>query len=489
MKYSTRKTMKKVVISGLVLSGLLGTTALAVQPSALSDVPSTAWYVENLEYLHEMNEGIISGYPDGTFKPKNTLTRVQFAKMVLTALGLSGEISGRSEGYPYNIMNIADAYGMNIYHNLDANTWNQPINRADMADMAMMGLYKIKGIAIDKETNISNALKDKNELEKNFADKADAVYEAMSVGIIKGVKEEGSAYVKFNPAANMTRDESTSIIANMLKYINGESLTKVEIPEKSYAETVTLHEFDGNEIFVLDDGKKIIQDQLAIHYTMPALLNTRFGKDVKGYYVIFQMPEIEDTLEIQAKDVAPELREAYNRISGSLKDGALQDNEVYRFTNIKKFIKDNNIAFKVQVVNDSKELVGTACIDEYSAINEYTGNKVNLDYNEYVTLQPNEKAKIYLRNTAYGQLEGKSIDELLYFVRYQLWLSPVQKDEEFKTTITMGASSANKYVLVENGRRGISSSLTKSIRSEYITQQLREMFIGIFGDNYNPEHE
>ena len=48
--------------------------------NAYSDVPDTAWYAAAVSTLSKM--GIISGYPDGTFRPNAPITRAEFAAMI-----------------------------------------------------------------------------------------------------------------------------------------------------------------------------------------------------------------------------------------------------------------------------------------------------------------------------------------------------------------------------------------------------------------------
>ena len=45
--------------------------------NAYSDVPDTAWYAAAVSTLSKM--GVISGYPDGTFRPNAAITRAEFA--------------------------------------------------------------------------------------------------------------------------------------------------------------------------------------------------------------------------------------------------------------------------------------------------------------------------------------------------------------------------------------------------------------------------
>src|SRR5205823_4092329 len=49
------------------------------------DIPEGFWADDALQYL--TNLGVISGYSDGTFRPDAGVTRAQFAKMLVRALG------------------------------------------------------------------------------------------------------------------------------------------------------------------------------------------------------------------------------------------------------------------------------------------------------------------------------------------------------------------------------------------------------------------
>jgi hypothetical protein len=73
------------ILGSIVLtSSLLGSNASA--QTTFKDV-NNYWASAQINYLAENN--IIGGYPDGTFKPNNQLTRVQAAKMLIKALKLS----------------------------------------------------------------------------------------------------------------------------------------------------------------------------------------------------------------------------------------------------------------------------------------------------------------------------------------------------------------------------------------------------------------
>ena len=73
------KKMLKILLSLLV--GLVMTTPAFAYP----DVDSTHWAAKQIEELTE--KGVIVGYPDGTFKPDDNVSRAEFASMAIKALG------------------------------------------------------------------------------------------------------------------------------------------------------------------------------------------------------------------------------------------------------------------------------------------------------------------------------------------------------------------------------------------------------------------
>ena len=57
-----------------------------VYPTSLSDVPADAWYAAAVGFLEE--KGPLTGYPDATCRPRNTITRAEFCTIMARYLGL-----------------------------------------------------------------------------------------------------------------------------------------------------------------------------------------------------------------------------------------------------------------------------------------------------------------------------------------------------------------------------------------------------------------
>ena len=85
MRPSSKKIAAVIVLAGILLVALAG-SALAAPP--WSDA-SNAWWVSTYGVTAAQVATVADGYPDGTFKPANPVTRGQFAKMAVSGLDLA----------------------------------------------------------------------------------------------------------------------------------------------------------------------------------------------------------------------------------------------------------------------------------------------------------------------------------------------------------------------------------------------------------------
>ena len=84
--------MRKVLSFVLVLSLVLGSFGMAFA-APLSDVAGED-FEDAVNVLTEL--GVVKGYPDGTYKPDNIVTRAEMAVIVVSALGLADYATGTS---------------------------------------------------------------------------------------------------------------------------------------------------------------------------------------------------------------------------------------------------------------------------------------------------------------------------------------------------------------------------------------------------------
>ncbi|MCL2343980.1 MAG: S-layer homology domain-containing protein [Firmicutes bacterium] len=64
----------------ILFTQLMPVSASAADQPLFKDTPTDAWYYQYLQPMVQL--GIINGYPDGTFKPDQTVTRGEFIKMI-----------------------------------------------------------------------------------------------------------------------------------------------------------------------------------------------------------------------------------------------------------------------------------------------------------------------------------------------------------------------------------------------------------------------
>ena len=173
---------------------------------AFSDVPSSAWYYNNV--MQAAANGIVSGYPDGTFKPGNSVTRRDFAIMLTQMLGVSNDGTAVSpfidvDDDDYGVVSIAYCKAHGIISGYDDGTFkpDATITRQEAASMIVkaMGVSKVSDELYPDDSTIAGWAKD-------------AVYKAKAAGLMKGYEEDGT----FRPTGKITRAEAASIMVNAL---------------------------------------------------------------------------------------------------------------------------------------------------------------------------------------------------------------------------------------------------------------------------------
>ena len=181
-------------------------TVTVTVAEAFSDVNSGDWYYNNI--MQAAANGIVSGYPDGTFKPGNSVTRRDFAIMLTQMLGVSNDGTAVSpfidvDDDDYGVVSIAYCKAHNIISGYDDGTFkpDATITRQEAASMIVkaMGVSKASDELYPDDSTIAGWAKD-------------AVYKAKAAGLMKGYEEDGT----FRPTGKITRAEAASIMVNAL---------------------------------------------------------------------------------------------------------------------------------------------------------------------------------------------------------------------------------------------------------------------------------
>ncbi|WP_187274027.1 S-layer homology domain-containing protein [Paenibacillus sp. N3.4] len=156
-----------------------------------------------------VNSGIVNGYPDGTFKPNHTVTREEFAVMLMNTLKPQGEGAVLTFTDTAKIGNwaqkaVAQAFQAGIIKGYEDGSF-RPEAEITRAEMAVM-LANAWGLAVEADT------------VTGFADDKDVP--AWSKGAVAAMKKqkiiEGKGANEFAPTAATTRAEAVTVLLNML---------------------------------------------------------------------------------------------------------------------------------------------------------------------------------------------------------------------------------------------------------------------------------
>ncbi|MBR5157114.1 MAG: S-layer homology domain-containing protein [Clostridia bacterium] len=176
-----------------------------------NDIATVVWAHEAITVLHE--KGIISGRPDGSFAPDAAVTREEFVKMLVAALGFEtsgaaadfADVSGNEWFAPY----VYTAYNNGIVSGMgDGFGVGRNISRQDMAVMCANAL-KVKGAEL-------KAVKAESNFADNISDYAkEAVEKLYSAGLINGLSD-----TEFGATGTTTRAQAAKLLYEVTKVIS-----------------------------------------------------------------------------------------------------------------------------------------------------------------------------------------------------------------------------------------------------------------------------
>ena len=117
------------IICNLIL-GPTTASALSAGTAPFKDVPVTNTFAGYITYCSQ--QGIISGYADGTFRPTGTLSGNAFMKMLLGALGYDSSIEGYT-GANWQVSVIKQAMGIGLDDGNDEFVGSKAVTRQEAA--------------------------------------------------------------------------------------------------------------------------------------------------------------------------------------------------------------------------------------------------------------------------------------------------------------------------------------------------------------------
>ncbi|WP_066633916.1 S8 family serine peptidase [Desulfolucanica intricata] len=171
------------------------------------------------DILELCGKGIIKGYPDGTFRPEQAVSREELVRMLIPAAGWEPEENQKIEfsdtkditagGQPF----LAAAVSRGLINGYPDNTLRpgQKITRAELAAILMRTL-KAKGQAVQQNTNEKINYTDWRDIPLWAREAAVLVYNQR---IMTGRPEN-----RFAPQENVTRAEAAVVVARLQRSLN-----------------------------------------------------------------------------------------------------------------------------------------------------------------------------------------------------------------------------------------------------------------------------
>ncbi|KNF09688.1 S-layer domain-containing protein [Gottschalkia purinilytica] len=187
----------------------------AGQPK-FKDVPFTHWASYYIEIL--ALAGVITGHPDGTFKPETSITRAEFATIfVNTFYGKEGLVEYEDEfkdvkaGKWYS-NHIATAVYMGVISGYEDGTFkpDKSISRTEMAAIISSYLEDDVTVTSEETTKILSQFKDSGSIQ-SWA--RTHVAKLIKSGIMSGMSQ-----TQFSPNGIATRAQSASVIYRLVEF-------------------------------------------------------------------------------------------------------------------------------------------------------------------------------------------------------------------------------------------------------------------------------
>ncbi len=108
--FKPQQTVSRVEALKFILEGIKAELDEGSLP--FNDVSTQEWYAK---YLYTaVNDGIVEGYSDGTFKPSNTVNRAEFYKILFNGMGVEVEMSLTSD--PFDDVSKTDWFAPYFVH-------------------------------------------------------------------------------------------------------------------------------------------------------------------------------------------------------------------------------------------------------------------------------------------------------------------------------------------------------------------------------------
>jgi hypothetical protein len=216
------------VIMTVFVYGMI--TNLAVN-AAFSDVPPNAPYMESLDRVAKA--GIINGDENGLFRPNKYITREQFIKIIVKAVG-------------YNISNKTDTY----FRDVDIERWSRPFINTAFENKMVAGrgdrlFYPESEVKVSEAATIAVRALGFNEDRSTLRWPQNYILKATDLGFMENITD-GAEDKLTRWAAAIMIDKLFTYVLNDSEYYNGD-LTSLYTDIVVYEDRQTWDKLDSEQ--------------------------------------------------------------------------------------------------------------------------------------------------------------------------------------------------------------------------------------------------
>jgi hypothetical protein len=235
--------MNKIIAFAMTFIMILASTISAFA-AGYTDVKPGNWAFDAVNIMSE--KAIVKGYPDGSFKPGNTVTYGEFIKMALIAG--TGEDAGNAAAghWASNYYNKALELKYFTQYDIDKSQLGDKIARSDMALIISAILGDVKITDYDK---IQEGIEDITYQTPHEYD----ITKAYAYGILTGYTDK-----TFRPEKTLSRAESATVIYRLVD--ESKRVVPGKEPETATNAAVTVPVYKTSDLL---DMTKLTQEALA----------------------------------------------------------------------------------------------------------------------------------------------------------------------------------------------------------------------------------
>ncbi|WP_458411768.1 S-layer homology domain-containing protein [Schinkia sp. CFF1] len=331
-KLSSQKLIASAVSAAVVVSPIGGSFVADAAGNSFKDVSTDAYYYKAVQEL--VQKGVVSGYPDGTFKPDKPVTRAEFSALLVKAL----ELDTASISNP----NFKDVHTNDWYYS----------SVAALADLGLVGGYEDGTFQPNKKitraeiaallTRVCNLSAD-NSTALPFTDvPANAWFKEVVAALYQSQLVSGKTATTFAPNDNATRAEATVF----LQRADSKGLLSASTTASAKIDAVT------NEAVTIDGASYQIADNLKGIFNTA---NSGVLKDAKISFVssnqtITKVTYLEVTASGQASSADEEFSknivlDGNNNTIGKLKIAG-------NFVSVKNLVVTGDLEIGKELLND-----------------------------------------------------------------------------------------------------------------------------------------